>query len=172
MADGTDNFPTRYLVNRDACVLTSASPTSTGSLSFVLKAKPVSLLQPTARVIAVAPSSPATAWHGAQLREAGVVCCILPRPARHHPGDRGDKAHSGQGESHRLPLLLAMLAAPPLPASQAAQASAPAQVCGTNPTTVTELIHYHSVLVASPSTRRRDTQEKILIDGVPHTTVK
>ena len=60
VADGTDNFPTRYLVN-DACVLTG-KPNVYGSV-FVLKARPASLPRIRARATAASiPSRHRRAW--------------------------------------------------------------------------------------------------------------
>ena len=119
VADGTDNFPTRYLVN-DACVLLG-KPNVYGSIFrfegqasvFATEAGPV-LPLPLSRAAAARP--------GAQLRR-GRSAGHSPRPGRRHPGHRGHQAHPGQGRVAHRPAAAGRRPQHALPRAQAAQES-------------------------------------------------
>ena len=82
--DGTDNFPTRYLVN-DACVL-EGRPNVYGSI-FRFEGQASVFGTKDARVIAAA-SSAAAARPGAELCGGGRSRRVTGACHRHHPGNR------------------------------------------------------------------------------------
>ena len=119
VADGTDNFPTRYLVN-DACVLLG-KPNVYGSIFrfegqasvFATRARPV-LPLPLSRAAAARP--------GAQLRR-GRRARHSARPGRRHPGHRSHQAHPRQRRIADRPPAAGGRTEHALPRAQAAQES-------------------------------------------------
>ena len=97
VVDGTDNFPTRYLVN-DACVLLG-KPQRVRQHLPVRRARPRSSIRRTARATAACTPEPPPPGPGAELRRRRRA----RRAARHHrqhPGARGDQAgSSASGDS-------------------------------------------------------------------------
>ena len=90
IADGTDNFQTRYLVN-DACVLTG-KPNAYGSIfRFEGQASVFATKDgPCYRCLYPEPPPPGLVPSCAE----GGVLGILARTRRRHPGDRSDQADS------------------------------------------------------------------------------
>ena len=93
VVDGTDNFPTRYLVN-DACVMLGI-PNVYGSIfRFDGQASVFCLPEgPCYRCVYPEPPPPGLVPSCAE----GGVLGVLPGNHRHHPGHRGREAHPGQG---------------------------------------------------------------------------
>ena len=101
--DGTDNFPTRYLVN-DACVLLK-KPNVYGSIfRFDGQASVFAPAQgPCYRCLYPEPPPPGEVPSCAE----GGVLGILPGPDRLHPGDRSRQADHRQGlAAHRAAVAL------------------------------------------------------------------
>ena len=119
VADGTDNFPTRYLVN-DACVLLG-KPNAYGSIFrfegqasvFATEARPM-LPLPLSRTAAAGP--------GAQLRR-GRSAGHSARLGRRHPGHRGHQAHPRQRRTAHWPAAAGRRPQHALPRTEAAQES-------------------------------------------------
>ena len=117
IVDGTDNFPTRYLVN-DACVILGI-PNAYGSIfrfegqASVFAAKD----GPCYRCLYPEPPPPGSRAELRRGRGAGHPA----RRGRHHPGDRDGQAdHGGRRAAHR-PLPGLRRAADALPRAEAAQ---------------------------------------------------
>ena len=91
IADGTDNFQTRYLVN-DACVLTG-KPNAYGSIfRFEGQASVFATEQPAPAIAASIPNSSAA---GPRILLRGGGRTRHPaRTCRRHPGNGGHQAHS------------------------------------------------------------------------------
>ena len=119
VADGTDNFPTRYLVN-DACVLLG-KPNVYGSIfRFEGQASVFATKQgPCYRCLYPEPPPPGLVPSCAE----GGVLGILAGTGRRDSGDRGHQADSRQGRVARRPLAAGRCAEHALPRAQAAQES-------------------------------------------------
>ena len=162
VADGTDNFPTRYLVN-DACVLLG-KPNVYGSIFrfegqasvFATEAGPM-LPLPLSRAAAAGP--------GAQLRR-GRRARHPARTGRRDSGDRGIKLILGKGES-LVGRLLLVDALNMRFRELKLRKNPECPVCGTNPT-VTKLIDYQQFCGIVPETK----EEKALKNGIPQLSVK
>ena len=90
VVDGTDNFPTRYLVN-DACVLTGR-PNVYGSI-FRFEGQASVFATPEGPCYRCLFREPPATRARAELRGGGRPGCAA-RTGGHHPGDRGREAHS------------------------------------------------------------------------------
>ena len=161
VADGTDNFPTRYLVN-DACVLLG-KPNVYGSIFrfegqasvFATRAGPL-LPLPLSRAAAARP--------GAQLRR-GRGAGHSSRPGRRHPGHRGHQADPGPGRAADRPAAAGGLAGHALPRAQAAQES---RLPGLRSTPHRHPSHRLPAVLRNPIRREATTGES-LINGIPQT---
>src|SRR6202795_3460236 len=162
IADGTDNFPTRYLVN-DACVLTG-KPNVYGSIfrfegqASVFAAKD----GPCYRCLYPEPPPPGLVPSCAE----GGVLGILPGLVGVIQATETIKLILGIGE----PLIGRLLLVDALGMSFRTlklRKNPECPVCGTNPT-VTELIDYDQFCGIIPET----PQEKSLKNGIPQLTVK
>ena len=119
VADGTDNFPTRYLVN-DACVLLG-KPNVYGSI-FRFEGQASVFATEEGPVLSLPLSRAAAAGAGAELRRgrsAGHSC----RPGGRDPGHRGHQADSGQGRAADRPAAAGGRAEHAVPRIEAAQES-------------------------------------------------
>ena len=94
VADGTDNFQTRYLVN-DACVLTRQAECCMASI-FRFEGQASVFGDAGGAVLPLPVSGAATAGAGALVR-GGRSAGDSAGTAGRDPGDRGDQADSGQG---------------------------------------------------------------------------
>ena len=94
VADGTDNFPTRYLVN-DACVLTG-KPNVYGSI-FRFEGQASVFWRGEGPVLPLPYPEPPPPGLVPSLRRGGVLG-ILPGLLGVDPGDRNDQAVLGIGE--------------------------------------------------------------------------
>ena len=119
VADGTDNFPTRYLVN-DACVLLG-KPNVYGSI-FRFEGQASVFATEAGPVLSLPLSRAAAARPGAQLRR-GRRAGHSARPGRRDPGHRSHQAHSRQGRAADRPPAAGRRAQHALPRAQAAQES-------------------------------------------------
>ena len=117
VADGTDNFPTRYLVN-DACVLLG-KPNVYGSIfRFEGQASVFATEEgPCYRCLYPEPPPPGLVPSCAE----GGVLGILPGPGRRDPGNRGHQADPRQGRTAHRPPAPGRRAQHALPGAQAAQ---------------------------------------------------
>ena len=119
VADGTDNFPTRYLVN-DACVLLGQAE-RVRHPSSASKARPA--FSACRRAVLPLPlSRTAAARAGAQLR-GGRSAGHSSRAGRRHPGHRGHQADPRQGRAAGRAPAARRCARHALPRAQAAQES-------------------------------------------------
>ncbi len=166
VADGTDNFPTRYLVN-DACVLTG-KPNVYGSIfRFEGQASVFATEQgPCYRCLYPEPPPPGMVPSCAE----GGVLGILPGLVGVIQATEVIKLILGKGES-LVGRLLLVDALTMRFREVRLRRDAKCPVCGTNPT-VTELIDYHQFCGIAPATNQEPTQEKTLMNGVPQITVK
>ena len=117
--DGTDNFPTRYLVN-DACVLLK-KPNVYGSI-FRFDGQASVFYPGQWPVLSLSVSGAAAARRGAELcrgRRAGHPA----RPDRLHPGDRGRQAAARPGRAADRPAAALRRPANELPRVQGAAQS-------------------------------------------------
>ena len=117
--DGTDNFPTRYLVN-DACVLLG-KPNAYGSIfRFEGQASVFATKDgPCYRCLYPEPPPPGLVPSCAE----GGVLGVLPGHDRHHPGDRGDQADHRRRRAADRPVPDLRRAEDEVPRAQAAQGS-------------------------------------------------
>ena len=136
VADGTDNFPTRYLVN-DACVLTG-KPNVYGSI-FRFEGQASVFATKDGPVLSLPVSRAAAAGAGAVVRRRRSAGHPAGTGGR-DPGDGDHQADSGQGR----PLVgrLLMVDALAMRFRELKLRKNPeCPVCGANPT-ITELIDY------------------------------
>ena len=119
IVDGTDNFPTRYLVN-DACVILGI-PNAYGSIfRFEGQASVFGAEDgPCYRCLYPEPPPPGLVPSCAE----GGVLGHPARRGRHHPGDRDRQADHGGRRAARRPLPGLRRAADALPRAEAAQGS-------------------------------------------------
>ena len=161
VADGTDNFPTRYLVN-DACVL-AGKPNVYGSIfRFEGQASVFAVKDgPCYRCLYPEPPPPGMVPSCAE----GGVLGILPGLVGVMQANEVIKLVLGQGEPliGRL-LLIDALAMRFRELKLRKNPECP--VCGSDPT-VTQLIDYNQFCGIRP----QDTQEKTLQNGIPQITV-
>ena len=117
--DGTDNFPTRYLVN-DACVLLG-KPNAYGSIfRFEGQASVFATKDgPCYRCLYPEPPPPGLVPSCAE----GGVLGVLPGIIGVHPGDRGDQADSRHRRAAHRPLPDLRRAADEVPRAEAAEGS-------------------------------------------------
>jgi sulfur-carrier protein adenylyltransferase/sulfurtransferase len=136
VADGTDNFPTRYLVN-DACVLTG-KPNVYGSIFRFEGQASVFATEdgPCYRCLYPEPPPPGLVPSCAE----GGVLGILPGTGRRDSGDRDHQADSGARRFACRTIAAGRCAGHEVPRTEAAQESR-LPVCGTH-RTITELIDY------------------------------
>jgi hypothetical protein len=128
VADGTDNFPTRYLVN-DACVLLG-KPNVYGSIfRFEGQASVFATKEgPCYRCLYPEPPPPGLVPSCAE----GGVLGHSARPGRRDPGHRGHQADPGQRRAAGRPPAARRRAEHALPRAQAAQ-EPECPVCGDHP---------------------------------------
>ena len=162
VADGTDNFPTRYLVN-DACVLLG-KPNAYGSIfRFEGQASVFATAQgPCYRCLYPEPPPPGLVPSCAE----GGVLGILPGLVGVIQATEVIKLILGKGE----PLIGRLLLVDALNMrfrELKLRKNPDCPVCGQNPT-VTELIDYQQFCGFAPET----PQEKIVKNGIPQLTVK
>src|ERR1700740_382508 len=162
VADGTDNFPTRYLVN-DACVLLK-KPNAYGSIfRFEGQASVFGLPEgPCYRCLYPEPPPPGLV---ASCAEGGVLG-ILPGLVGVMQATEVIKLILGQGE----PLIGRLLLVDALNMrfrELKLRKNPECPVCGTNPT-VTQLIDYQQFCGIVPET----PQESSMKNGIPQITVK
>jgi len=162
VADGTDNFPTRYLVN-DACVLLR-KPNAYGSIfRFEGQASVFATEQgPCYRCLYPEPPPPGLVPSCAE----GGVLGILPGLVGVIQATEVIKLILGKGE----PLIGRLLLVDALNMrfrELKLRKNPDCPVCGQNPT-VTELIDYQQFCGFAPET----PQEKIVKNGIPQLTVK
>ena len=117
IVDGTDNFPTRYLVN-DACVLLG-KPNVYGSI-FRFDGQATVFFPPHGPVLSLPLSRAAAAGPGAQLRRGGRAGDSAGLDRR-RPGDRDRQAHSGSREAPDRPALALRRARDDLPRNEGPQ---------------------------------------------------
>ena len=137
IADGTDNFPTRYLVN-DACVLYRQAECL--RLHFPLRGPGEHLRDQRGPVLPLLVSGAATSGTGAFVRRRGSAR-HSSRLGRRDPGHRGDQADLGKGD----PLIgrLLLIDALDMKFRELKLRKNPdCPACGTHPT-VTKLIDYN-----------------------------
>ena len=119
IADGTDNFPTRYLVN-DACVLTGQAERL--RFDFPLRRAGQRLRDQGRSVLPLPVSRTATARTGSFLRR-GRSAGHSARTGRRDAGYGSHQADSGQGRSADWPAAADRRAGHEVPRTQAAQES-------------------------------------------------
>src|SRR5450631_453681 len=162
VADGTDNFPTRYLVN-DACVLLG-KPNVYGSIfRFEGQASVFATEQgPCYRCLYPEPPPPGLVPSCAE----GGVLGILPGLVGVIQATEAIKLILGKGEALVGPLLL-VDALTTLFRELKPRKNPECPVCGANPT-VTKLIDYQQFCGIMPESN----QEKALKNGIPQISVK
>jgi adenylyltransferase/sulfurtransferase len=166
VADGTDNFPTRYLVN-DACVLLG-KPNVYGSIfRFEGQASVFATEQgPCYRCLYPEPPPPGLVPSCAE----GGVLGILPGLVGVIQATEAIKLILGKGES-LIGRLLLVDALNMRFRELKLRKNPECPVCGTNPT-VTELIDYDHFCGIIPETPPATSEGKILKNGIPQLTVK
>jgi len=166
VADGTDNFPARYLVN-DACVLTG-KPNVYGSVFRFEGQASVFAVNggPCYRCLYPTPPPPGTVPSCAE----GGVLGILPGLVGVIQATEVIKLVVGKGES--LVGRLLMVDALTMRFREVGLRKDPAcPVCGAKPT-VTELIDYQQFCGAAPQASQTAVEERTLTNGIPQITVK
>ena len=162
VADGTDNFPTRYLVN-DACVLTGKPNVYGAVFRFEGQASVFATEQgPCYRCFYPEPPTPGQAPNCA---ESGVLG-ILPGLVGMIQATEVIKLILGKGESLIGRLLLIDVLAMRFRELQLRK-NPECPVCGSHPT-VTELIDYQQFCGIAPETPKENT----LKNGIPQISVK
>jgi adenylyltransferase/sulfurtransferase len=162
VADGTDNFPTRYLVN-DACVLTGKPNVYGAVFRFEGQASVFATEQgPCYRCVYPEPPTPGQAPNCA---ESGVLG-ILPGLVGMIQATEVIKLILGKGESLIGRLLLIDVLAMRFRELQLRK-NPECPVCGSHPT-VTELIDYQQFCGIAPETPKENT----LKNGIPQISVK
>ena len=164
VADGTDNFPTRYLVN-DACVLLG-KPNAYGSIFrfegqasvFATEGRPL-LSLPLSRAAAAGP--------GAQLRR-GRSAGHSARTGRRDPGHRSHQADPRQRRV-RSSAACCWSTRSTCASANSSCARIPSARCAAHNPTVTELIDYQQFCGIVPETPQ---EEKTVKNGIPQITVK
>jgi adenylyltransferase/sulfurtransferase len=166
VADGTDNFPARYLVN-DACVL-SGLPNVYGSVfRFEGQASVFATADgPCYRCLYPAPPPPGAAPSCAE----GGVLGILPGLIGVIQAAEVIKLIVGKGESLVGRLLMVDALTMRFREVKLSKDSA-CPICGTNPA-ITGLIDYQQFCGVAPEKTQPTIQESSLTDGVPQITVK
>ncbi|HEY1805381.1 MAG TPA: molybdopterin-synthase adenylyltransferase MoeB [Terracidiphilus sp.] len=170
VADGTDNFPTRYLVN-DACVLLG-KPNVYGSVfRFEGQASVFATrLGPCYRCVYPEPPPPGTVPNCAE----GGVLGILPGLIGVIQATEAIKLILGKGESLIGRLLLVDALAMRFRELKLKKNPA-CPVCGDNPT-VTRLIDYEQFCGVAPESTpepaHETTKENVLTNGIPQMSVK
>jgi len=162
VADGTDNFPTRYLVN-DACVLTGKPNVYGAVFRFEGQASVFATEQgPCYRCVYPEPPTPGQAPNCA---ESGVLG-ILPGLVGMIQATEVIKLILGKGESLIGRLLLIDVLAMRFRELQLRK-NPECPVCGSHPT-VTELIDYQQFCGIAPETPKENTFK----NGIPQISVK
>ena len=162
VTDGTDNFPTRYLVN-DACVLTGKPNVYGAVFRFEGQASVFATEQgPCYRCVYPEPPTPGQAPNCA---ESGVLG-ILPGLVGMIQATEVIKLILGKGESLIGRLLLIDVLAMRFRELQLRK-NPECPVCGSHPT-VTELIDYQQFCGIAPETPKENT----LKNGIPQISVK
>jgi adenylyltransferase/sulfurtransferase len=162
VADGTDNFPTRYLVN-DACVLTGKPNVYGAVFRFEGQASVFATEQgPCYRCVYPEPPTPGQAPNCA---ESGVLG-ILPGLVGMIQATEVIKLILGKGESLIGRLLLIDVLAMRFRELQLRK-NPECPVCGSHPT-VTELIDYQQFCGIAPEPPKENT----LKNGIPQISVK
>jgi len=160
VADGTDNFPTRYLVN-DACVLAGKPNVYASIFRFEGQASVFATRQgPCYRCIYPEPPPPGTVPSCAE----GGVLGILPGLLGVIQATEAIKLILGKGESLIGRLLLVDALAMRFRELKLRK-NPECPVCGTRPT-ITQLIDYQQFCGLAPATR----QETALKNGIPQIT--
>jgi len=166
VADGTDNFPTRYLVN-DACVLLG-KPNVYGSVfRFEGQASVFATREgPCYRCLYPEPPPPGTVPSCAE----GGVLGILPGLIGIIQATEVIKLILGKGDS-LIGRLLLVDALSMRFRELKLKKNPECPVCGANPT-VTALIDYRQFCGATPETNPEGSQETTLKNGIPQMTVQ
>jgi adenylyltransferase/sulfurtransferase len=166
VADGTDNFPARYLVN-DACVLLGLPNVYGSVFRFEGQASVFSTANgPCYRCLYPTPPPPGTVPNCAE----GGVLGILPGLIGVIQATEVIKLVVDKGES--LVGRLLMVDAFTMRFREVKLSKDPAcPVCGSNPT-ITGLIDYEQFCGIAPEKLQPATQERNLTNGIPQITVK
>jgi adenylyltransferase/sulfurtransferase len=166
VADGTDNFPTRYLVN-DACVLLG-KPNVYGSIFRFEGQASVFATQdgPCYRCLYPEPPPPGLVPSCAE----GGVLGILPGLVGVIQATEVIKLILGKGESLAGRLLLVDALGMRFRELKLRR-NPECPVCGPNPT-VTRLIDYHRFCGLAPQSTSAITQEKSVQNGIPQLSVQ